>query len=104
MPELDEFMGLHRAGGGRAEILKAMSDRGLTITEAIKASMRIFGIGLGDAKTLVSAHPSWIQTAEAAKPFQDDLIQAFQDASLGRKGAKGVVPGARRGRAKRGRS
>ena len=80
MPQLDELVGLHRDGRSSAEILTVMKERGLTITEAIKASMQLFGIGLGDAKSLVSSHPSWNQTAEAAKPFQDDLIQAFRDA------------------------
>ena len=62
------------------EILMVMKERGLTITEAIKTSMQLFGIGLGEAKSLVSSHPSWHQTAEAAKPFQDELIRAFRDA------------------------
>jgi ribosomal protein L7/L12 len=81
VPELDELVGLHRDGKSSGEILTAMKERGLTITEAIKASMQLFGIGLGDAKSLVSSHPAWNQTAEAAKPFQDDLIRAFRDAS-----------------------
>jgi ribosomal protein L7/L12 len=80
MLELDELAGLHRDGRSSGEILTAMKKRGLTITEAIKASMQLFGLGLGDAKTLVASHPSWNQIAEAAKPFQDDLIQAFRDA------------------------
>lgn len=79
MPELDELVGLHRDGKTSDEILTAMKERGLTITEAIKASMQLFGIGLGVAKSLVASHPSWNQTAEAAKPFQDDLIQAFRE-------------------------
>ena len=79
MPELDELVGLHRDGKSSDEILTAMKERGLTITEAIKASMQLFGIRLGDAKSLVAAHPSWNRTAVAAKPFQDDLIQAFRE-------------------------
>jgi len=77
MPELKELVGLHHDGKGGDEILVAMKDRGITITEAIKASMQLFSISLGDAKSLVASHPSWIQTAEAARPFQDDLIRAF---------------------------
>jgi ribosomal protein L7/L12 len=80
MPELDELVGLHRDGRSSDEILMVMKERGLTITEAIKTSMQLFGIGLGDAKSLVSSHPSWHQTVVAAKPFQDELIQAFRDA------------------------
>jgi ribosomal protein L7/L12 len=80
MPELDELVGLHRDGKSSGEILTAMKERGLTITEAIKASMQLFGIGLGEAKSLVASHPSWNRTAEAAKPFQDELIRAFREA------------------------
>ncbi len=57
-----------------------MKDRGLTIIPAIRASMHVFGISLGDAKSLVSSHPSWTPTVEAARPFQDDLIEAFREA------------------------
>ncbi len=39
MPELDELTNLHRDGTSIGEILKAMKERGLTIAEAIKASM-----------------------------------------------------------------
>ncbi len=81
MPVLDELESLHRHGTKNGEILAAMKSGGMTITEAIKASMQIFGIGLAEAKDLVSSHPSWIQTAEAAKPFQEDLIRAFRDAT-----------------------
>jgi ribosomal protein L7/L12 len=81
MPDLDELVGLHRDGRSSDEILVVMKQRGLTITEAIKTSMQLFGIGLGEAKSLVSSHPVWKQTAEAAKPFQDDLIEAFREAN-----------------------
>jgi hypothetical protein len=79
MAELDELVNLHLAGRSVDEILEVMKYRGLTITEAIKASMQVFNMGLGDAKSLVSSHQSWIQTARAAKPFQDELIKAFQE-------------------------
>ena len=78
MPELDEFVSLHHNGRSSTEILKAMNDRGSTITEAIKASMQLFGIGLGDAKSLLSSHPSWHPIVEAAQPLHDELIQAFE--------------------------
>jgi hypothetical protein len=81
MPKLDELVGLHQETKSSGEVLAAMKERGMTITEAIKASLQLFGIGLADAKALVSSHPSWNQTAEAAKPFQDDLLQAFREVS-----------------------
>ncbi len=89
MLELDELVSLHQDGRSKGEILTAMKEQGLTITEAIKASMRLFGIGLGEAKSLVSSHPSWNQTAEAAEPFHNDLRRAFgmNEADTGTKGA-----------------
>lgn len=79
-PEFDDLLGLQRDGRSRDEILIAMKERGLTIAQAIKASMQVFGVGLGDAKSIVASHPSWSQTARAAEPLQDALIQAFRDA------------------------
>lgn len=79
-PEFDELLELQRDGRSREEILAAMKDRGLTIAQAIKASMHLFDLGLGDAKRLVASHPSWAETAQAAGPFQEDLIQAFRAA------------------------
>jgi ribosomal protein L7/L12 len=78
MPGLDELLGVHRDGRSSDEILMVMKEQGLQITEAIKTSMRVFGMGLGDAKSLVISHPSWHQMAEAAKPFLDDFIEAFR--------------------------
>ena len=78
--EPDEFLEMHRQGRSEADILTAMSRRGLSILEAIKAARSVFGIGLGSAKLLVSSHPSWSQTAEAAGPLHDALIQACRDA------------------------
>lgn len=80
MADLEDFQALKEGGGGADEILKMMKERDLTIIQAIKASMRVFDISLGDAKSLVSSHPSWRPTAEAARPFQDDLVKAFQEA------------------------
>jgi len=80
MLELDEIAGLHRDGKSSGEVLVAMKERGLTIVEAIKTSMQLFNIGLGDAKALVTAHPSWSYAAEGARPLQDDLIRISRDA------------------------
>ena len=78
MPELDEMIGLQQVGKSRSEILAAMKAHGFTIAEAIKGSMQLFGIGLGDAKSLVTSDPSWIPTAQAAVPFQDELVRLVQ--------------------------
>ena len=81
MLESDSLAKLRCGGQGSDEVLTAMKHQGLTGAEAIKAVMQLFGIGLGDAKTLVTSHPSWQAESQATGPFQDDLIRAFRDIS-----------------------
>ena len=80
MNGVDYFLDLQRDGRSRDEILTTMNERGLTIAQAIKYSMQMFGLGLGDANSVVASHASWSKTVEAARPFQEALIQAFRDA------------------------
>jgi len=79
MSEYDEFLELYRDGKSMDEILAEMKKRGLTIIHAIRATTRIFGVGLGDAKSIVASHPSWVQTAEASIPLHDEIIKVFQE-------------------------
>ena len=79
MPQLDQFTRLHQTGQSRSEILAAMKQRGLTITEAIKTSTQLFGIDLKEAKSLVTSDPSWSSTARAAEPFQRKLARLFHE-------------------------
>ncbi len=72
-----------RAGRSRADLIREMKRRGLTIIEAIKTARELFGISLGEAKQLVSSHPDWKQTAAAAGPLHEEIIQAFEDADAG---------------------
>ena len=70
-----------RAGRSRADLLREMRDRGLTIVEAIKTARELFGISLGDAKLLVCSHPDWQQTAAAGEPLHEEILKAFDDAA-----------------------
>jgi hypothetical protein len=79
--ELYELVGLRRNSKSGHEILTAIKEQGLTMMEAIKASMQLVVIALGDAMSLVSSHPFWILASEAAEPLHNELIQAFRDAS-----------------------
>ncbi len=79
MSELETIASVKHVTESKDEILTAMGEQGLTIMEAIKASMQRFGIGLGEAKSLVTSHPAWKQTADASRPFQDELIKALKD-------------------------
>jgi hypothetical protein len=76
---LGDLLALQRDGRSQNEILAAMKGHGLTISQAIKISMELFDVGLGEAKSIVVSHPSWSQTAQAAEPFQEALVQAFRE-------------------------
>jgi ribosomal protein L7/L12 len=75
--DLARFLELKQAGSSQDEILTAMKEQGLNIIEAIKASRSLFGVGLGEAKLIVASHPSWSETALAARPFQDAVIESL---------------------------
>lgn len=65
-------------GVPQADVICLMSQRGMTILGAIKATREIFGISLGSAKQLVASHPAYQSIAETSEPLHDDLMNAFQ--------------------------
>lgn len=79
MPEYDEFADLYRLGMSMDEVLAAMKERGLTMIQAIAASRRLFGVALGEAKTIVASHPSWAEAAAVSALLHDELIKLFED-------------------------
>ena len=69
-----------KAQGERTEtVLRFLRDRGLTITESIKAVMTIYGVSLAYAKRLVSESPTWRMVVAAAQPLHDDLSKISQN-------------------------
>ena len=75
-----------RAGRSRADLIRDMKDRGLTILEAIKATRELFGVSLGEAKQLVCTHPVWAETTAAATPMHAEIISVFENAQKGGNG------------------
>jgi hypothetical protein len=55
------------------DLLRLLRDRGLTITEAMKALMAVEKISLAEAKVIVSSSPVWQEIVEAAQPLHDEL-------------------------------
>lgn len=55
------------------KFIENMHQSGFTIMETIKAVMREYKLSLGEAKMLVSNHPSWSLVVKAAQPLHDDL-------------------------------
>ncbi len=78
MSKPTEIIGFQQEHQNRDEFVAALKGQGLSITEAIKASMQEFHISLGDAKSLVTSHPSWKATAKAAIPWHNALIKVFR--------------------------
>ena len=59
------------------DVLRLMHQRGLTITEAIKAFMNLYKVPLGEAKEKVAASPFWRDIVKAAEPLHDQLADCF---------------------------
>lgn len=62
----------------QADMLSAIDDgksQGLTIVEVIKLVHLRFGLPLSEAKTIVSSHPCWAATVQAAKPLHDEALR-----------------------------
>jgi hypothetical protein len=55
------------------EYIDNMQKSGFTIMETIKAVMREYNLSLGQAKTVVSSHPSWSLVVKATQYLYDDL-------------------------------
>jgi len=62
-------------GASREDIIARLHEDGLWIIEAIKAVRRLYGVGLGEAKQLVSTHPSWITIARQAEPLHEAVTE-----------------------------
>src|SRR5438034_950628 len=73
------------------ELLQLMHQRGLTITEAIKAFMKIYTVPLGEAKDKVSASPYWRDIVHASGPLHDQLAEVARDLA----GSPGRIQGPR---------
>lgn len=76
---LHEFRAELLGGKSQSDLVAEMKHRGLTIIDAIKAVRELYSVSLGDAKQIVSSNPAWVDTASAAVPFHDELIQLFED-------------------------
>lgn len=55
------------------KFIENMHQSGFSIMETIKAVMREYKLSLGEAKNVVSNHPSWSLMVKAAQSLYDDL-------------------------------
>lgn len=62
-------------GVSREDIIARLREDGFNIIEAIRALRELYGMHLGEAKQLVSAHPSWIPVARQAEPLHEAVTE-----------------------------
>lgn len=55
------------------ELIQRLHARGLTITETIKAVMRVHDLALSEAKASVVASPCWQKIVKAAEPLRAEF-------------------------------
>lgn len=69
-------------GQTQSELLQFMHRKGVTITEAIKACMKLYRLPLAEAKDVVSSSRHWQDIVEAAGPLHDRLAEDAQDLAV----------------------
>ncbi|MGE6763699.1 hypothetical protein ACQKGO_37155 [Corallococcus interemptor] len=60
-------------GVSKEDVVVALHAAGLTIIECIKGLMQLYGLSLGDAKSIAASHPVWRGIVKAAEPLHDEL-------------------------------
>lgn len=62
------------SGETNEELVGWMHSTGCSIIEAIRVLYRVAGLGLGEAKEVVSCHPAWEEEVVASIPLQEEAI------------------------------
>ncbi len=73
---LEECQQAKEHGRTQNELIELMHQRGMTITESIKALMTIYKIPLSEAKEKVAANHCWRDIVKAAEPLHDQLAES----------------------------
>ncbi len=58
----------------QSRFIRTLHDQGLTIIESMKAVMTEFGVGLGEAKILVTSHEAWAGVVAEHGPLHEEAI------------------------------
>jgi ribosomal protein L7/L12 len=70
-------------GEPRDDVIASLHADGLSIIESIKAVRTLYGVGLGDAKQIVTAHPVWAEVVRNTQPLHEKMIKVMMDAHDG---------------------
>jgi ribosomal protein L7/L12 len=64
-----------------ADFVAQKHAQGLTIVATMKAVCENFGIGLADAKQIVTAQPCWQRVVAASIPLQEQALEILEKTS-----------------------
>lgn len=65
-------------GMSSEDIILYLHQKGATITESMKVIRELYGLSLGEAKALVTAHPIWTDTVRGADVLHQEIGNALQ--------------------------
>jgi len=68
------------------DVIKYLHERGVTITESMKALIVVYNISLREAKSLVAEHPVWSEVVRASEPLQENAERAIRELEKQQKG------------------
>ncbi len=63
-------------------LIASLRVEGVSITETMRLVRKQFGVNLGIAKELVSAHPSWSDVVRANRPLHDEVERILKDDTI----------------------
>jgi hypothetical protein len=75
---IEECQQAKEHGRTESQLIELMHERGMTITESIKALMQIYKIPLSAAKEKVASNPCWRDIVKAAEPLHDQFAESIQ--------------------------
>ncbi|MBN8470715.1 hypothetical protein JYJ95_29775 [Corallococcus exiguus] len=70
---IDSLRPAVQRGLSREDAVVALHDAGLTIIYGIKGISQLYGLSIGDAKSVVAGHPVWRGIVKAAEPLHQEL-------------------------------
>jgi len=65
-------------GRSRFEIIAQISSYSVSILDAMKMIRTLYEVNLGDAKGIVSSHPSYVKLASVSLPMQNEIAEGFE--------------------------
>lgn len=74
---VDECRAATERGATREEIVARLHERGISIIDSMKVLKELYGLSLGEAKAVVTAHPAWISAVTRADVLHGEIVEAL---------------------------